>query len=793
MKLSLNWLQDYIDTSDLSAQELADKLNLSGTEVEGIISQGEGLKNVISAQIKSIKQHPQADRLVLCEVDTGEETVQIVCGAKNMKEGDNVALTLPGACLPNGMEIKKSKIRGEVSLGMLASEVELGLSEESDGILILDKDVKPGQKIADLLELNDTILELEITPNRPDQMSMIGMAREISAILGRDFNIPTVKINESNNLANDAAEVNIEDPEFCTRYTAKIIDEVLVGESPKWLKKRLIAAGARPINNLVDITNYVLFETGQPLHAFDYDLLEGSQINVRNAKKGEKIVSLDNTERELNTDNLVIADSKKAVAIAGVMGGSNSEVSSNTKKVLLESAYFKPASVGKTSRKLGLISESSMRFERGVDPSAVEFAANRAAQLIQELAGGKVYKNCIDVNPVPFSKVKLNLRPVRVSSILGVEIPIEEIFKKLTSLGLYVVEDQNNLSVEVPTFRPDITREIDLIEEIGRLYGLNNIPSVLPGFAQVGRQTKMDSLQEKIRQYLTGFGLEEALTYSFIDPSWLKNYPLIEKKPVEILNPLSQDQSVLRPSLMPGLLNSLKYNVSRGQINTQLFEIGTVFQATESLPVEKRRLGIILNGSFNEKSWSNDENNLDFYDAKGLVEAIKALLNISEKNNFKQFEHSLFNPQKSFELSIGKDKIGIIGEFHPAYCEKNDLISSAYVEFELDTLLKLSVDLVPYQIISAYPSITLDVAMLVDKNVRHEQIVNSIKTKAIDLLSEVKLFDIYDGKGIEPDKKSMAYSLVYQSADRTLELAEIQKIHDSIIENLKKDLKIQIR
>jgi len=653
MRVSLDWLQDYIDTSDISADELAEKLDLSGTEVENIIKQGAGLDNIVVAQIKKIKPHPNADKLVLCDTFDGKETSQIVCGAKNMKEGDKVALTKPGAKLPNGMEIKKAKIRGESSSGMLASEIELGFGEDASGVMIIDEKLKPGQALDKALDLSDTILELEITPNRPDLMSMIGMAREIGAILGRDFKIPSIKIKESDKAATDVAKVDIKDADLNPRYIAKMITGVKVDESPQWMKKRLLAAGARPINNLVDITNYVLFETGQPLHAFDYDLLEGGQIIVRRAKAKEQMTTLDDVERKLETDNLVIADKKKAVALAGVMGGARTEVNDKTQNVLLESAYFKPQNIGKTSRSLGLISESSIRFERGIDPNNTDYAADRAAQLMQGVAGGTVLKGSVDVYPKPIKERKLKMRPARANSVLGIDLPAKKMEKTLSSLKLDVSLSNKELKVSVPTFRPDLEREIDLIEEIARLYDLNKIESTLPGAAQVGKMTELDDLQAQLRNILTGFGLKEAITYSFIDPKKLEILPKAYRKSVALKNPLSEEQSALRTSLLPGLLDSLLYNVARKQSNAQLFEMGHVFLPSKGVPREEKHLGIMLSGSFRSDAWHAKEKPLDFFDAKGIVQIILKSLRIAEKLVFEQIPSELiniFNPKKCFKM-----------------------------------------------------------------------------------------------------------------------------------------------
>ncbi len=793
MRVSLDWLQDYIDTSDISADELAEKLDLSGTEVENVIKQGVGLDNIVVAQIKKIKPHPNADKLVLCDTFDGKETSQIVCGAKNMKEGDKVALTKPGAKLPNGMEIKKAKIRGESSSGMLASEIELGFGEDASGVMIIDEKLKPGQALDDALDLNDTILELEITPNRPDLMSMIGMAREIGAILGRDFKVPSIKIKESDKAATEMAKVDIKDADLNPRYIAKMITGVKVDESPQWIKKRLLAAGARPINNLVDITNYVLFETGQPLHAFDYDLLEGGQIIVRRAKAKEQMTTLDDVERKLETDNLVIADKKKAIALAGVMGGALTEVNDKTQNVLLESAYFKPQNIGKTSRGLGLISESSIRFERGIDPNNTDYAVDRAAQLMQDVAGGTVLKGSVDVYPKPIKERKLKMRPARANSVLGIDLPAKKMEKTLSSLKLDVSLSNKELKVSVPTFRPDLEREIDLIEEIARLYDLNKIESTLPGAAQVGKMTELDDLQAQLRNILTGFGQKEAITYSFIDPEKLKILPKGHQKGVALKNPLSEEQSMLRTSLLPGLLDSLLCNVARKQVDVQLFEMGHIFLPAKGVPSEEKHLGIMLSGSFNSGAWHTQERPVDFFDAKGIVKAILKSLRIAEKLVLEPLDFEIFNPQRSFKMTIDETKLGVIGELHPTYIKENDLLSTAYVELNLDVLLRFGQKLAPFKGISAYPAVTLDVALLLDSSIKNQEVMRSIKEMGQELLRDVKLFDIYEGKGIEEGKKSMAYSLTYQSMERTLELDEVQKIHNSIIENLKKDLSAIIR
>ncbi|TET53413.1 MAG: phenylalanine--tRNA ligase subunit beta [Actinobacteria bacterium] len=793
MRVSLNWLKDYIDISGISIEDLAEKLDLSGTEIENVFEEGAGLDTVVVGEIKKIKSHPKADRLTLCEVYTGVETISIVCGAKNIKEKDKVPVALPEARLPNGMVIKSAVIRGEKSAGMLASAVELGLGEDASGIMILDKKFDPGERLDVALDLRDTILELEITPNRPDLMSMKGIAREIGAIFGKDYSVTEAKIKEADKEATELANIKVNDTDLCPRYVGKIITDVVVGQSPAWLKKRLIAAGARPINNLVDITNYVLFETGQPLHAFDYELLKGGKIIVRRAKDKEKITTIDDIERPLTTENLVIADVKGPIALAGVMGGASTEVNDQTKVVLLESAYFNPLNIGYTSRNLGLISESSIRFERGVDPNKASYAADRAAQLMQELASGTVLKGSADVYPEKFKFKKLKMRPKRANAVLGIDLKEKEMSKMLSSLELEVNPKKDELEVGVPTFRPDLEREIDLIEEIGRLYDLNKIKSTLPGVSQVGGATEIDYLQQEIRDQLSAQGLKEALTYAFIETAALKNLPKTEQDAIELLNPLSEEQSALRTLLLPGLLKSLQYNVARNQENVFLFEMGRVFKKIKSASVEKNHLGLILSGNWNSNNWYSVDGAIDFYDVKGLVDSILKKSKVTERLILESSEYKLFNPQRSFKMLLGENKLGFVGEIHPNFAKKNDLQTTAYAELDLDILLKYRQLELPFKGVPPYPGITLDVALLLEASIKHEEVVRSMEEMGHDLLADIMLFDIYKGKGIEKGKKSMAYSLTYQSMERTLELEEVQKIHDEIIKNLQKDLGAKIR
>jgi len=800
MKVSLNWLKEYVDFN-ISVEELVEKLNLSGTAVESVRYLGKGLENIVVGQIKKIESHPNADKLVVCDVDVGTEELTIVCGAKNMKEGDKVPVALVGVVLPSGMEIKKTKLRGVESYGMMCSAIELNLGEDASGLMILESNLKIGEEFSKALDLEDVVLELEITPNRPDCLGVIGIAREIAAITGEELKKPLIEIKETAESAKDFAGVEIMDADLCPRYVARIVKNVKIGPSPKWLQQRLKTVGLRPINNVVDITNYVMWETSQPLHAFDYEKLKDGKIIVRRAKEGETIVTLDDVERQLSESVLVITDLSGPVALAGVMGGTTTEVSDDTTTILLESAHFKPSNIMRTSRGLSLISESSLRFERGIDPNGVVFAADRAAQLMAELAGGKVLKGVIDVYPKIINPRTLKLRVNRVNRILGTDLSVGEMDKILESLGLDISKSENaTLSVLVPTFRPDLEREIDLIEEIARVYGYNRIQSTLPeSSGKQGGLSFSQRVEKRIKSSLIASGFWETINYSFIAPNLFEKIRLNNKHPlascIVLKNPLSEDQSVLRTTLIPGLLDVVKRNVNRDIYNVSIFEMGRVFRPVsgEELPDEPLMVAGAATGSWREDQWYGKEQSIDFFDIKGALENLLNDLGVEEWF-LQRALHPTFHPGKCAEVFVNNEVAGILGEIHPE-------VNSAYgfpnkvVVFELfvDTLVSHARLLTRFEGIPRYPGTSLDISLIVDDNVSNEQIIKVIRTVGSKLLKEVRLFDLYKGEKIPKGKKSLAYSLIYRASDRTLTDEEVMKVQGRVIAALEKNLGAEIR
>lgn len=787
MKISLNWLKDFVDI-DISPERLAEILITAGLEVEGIARLGEGLDNVVVARILSMRPHPNADRLTLCSVTTGEKTHAIVCGARNMKEGDHVALALPGAHLPNGVKIAKSKIRGEVSEGMLCSEVELGLAKESAGIMILQDGLGLGDPIARALMLDDTVFDINLTPNRPDCLSVIGIAREVAALTGKALKRPEVRFAEGGFDTSSSASVEVLDPDACPRYTAGVIKGIKVGPSPLWMRRRLESSGTRSINNVVDVTNYVMLETGQPLHAFDLSLLAGNRIMVRRAADGEKITTLDCVERPLDRDTLIIADNKRPVAVAGVMGGTGSEVSDGTTDILLESAYFKPSMVRKAAKRFGLHTESSHRFERGVDPNGVLNASRRAVQLILELAGGEASRKAVDLYPAPVRPLDIEMRLERAKSILGMDIRRDEVVSGFGRLGFAVKElEGDRIKVALPTFRVDLTREIDLIEEVARLTGYDNIPTTNPRVgASAGIKDKKGILQEKIRGFLSGTGFHEAVTYSFLPPKTLSPFLPSGVEPVRLLNPLSEEQSVMRTTVIPSLLEVVGRNLSHQNENLRFFEIGRVFPFQGDDREERVVVSGIMTGLRYRKSWNLPADDLDFFDVKGVVEGLLEGVGVSASfisNESIPFLH----PGKSASISVNGLDAGILGEMHPDVMAGFDIKGRAYVfEIELGHVLEL-VRTVSFAHIPKFPAVYRDIAIVVDNDIPAARVYKAIK--GVDpLVEDVFLFDLYQGKHIPEGKKSMAYSIRYQAHDRTLREEEVNSLHERVLSAIKENV-----
>jgi len=826
MKITLNWLKQYVDF-DYSPAELADRLTMLGIEVESVKKLGGEFEGVVVAQVLTCDKHPNADKLSLCRVNDGQGERQIVCGAHNFKVGDKVPLILPGATLPAKpgeppLTIKAGKIRGVESQGMMCSPQELGIESDVDGLLILREDATVGQPFAEYLGRagSDVVYDLEITPNRPDWNSVIGLAREISAITGNPLKWPEVKIKSSEEKIEDLVAVRIEDQELCPRYIARVVRGVKIGASPDWLKSTLEKTGIRSINNVVDVTNYVMLEIGQPLHAFDYHLLQSRAgadatplIIVRRASEGEKFVTLDGQERTLSDQALLIADASKPLALAGIMGGQNSEIRPNTVDVLIESAYFKPQNIRASSKKLGLRTESSYRFERGADPGICDWASQRAAQLILETAGGQLATGAADIYPRPVESREITLRPQKAVQLLGIQLRAEEMEIYLHQLGLKVAGrkprplDAEEITAEpltfrIPSFRVDLKREVDLIEEIARLYGVDKIPATSPrGAIGSNAHDRVHDELAEARQIMVGLGLFEAEGQTLISESSAK---LLGEGFVPLSNPLSSDMNVLRPSLLPGLLESLRHNASHRNFDIALFELGRVFGQPAAgasaglLPDdihEERRLGIVMTGKRTPLFWSGDEREakFDLYDLKGILEEFFDQFGMRGMTYVKRGEPSaLF--LESATIHLGKFQLGECGQLLPAIARRYDLRDAVLLaELNMDVMLARRNTSRSYKPLPIFPAIRRDVAMLVPESTTHDLVLQAVRQTKPANLESVELFDVFRGKNIEAGKKSMAYAFTYRNAERTLTDVEANAAHEKLVEQFKQRLQAVIR
>lgn len=801
MIISVNWAKEYVDFG-ITPEELADRLTMAGLEVEGVQYRGKGLENIIVAEIVEMRPHPDAAKLSLCDVSDGEKTYNIVCGANNMKPGDKVALAKigtelpPGPKFPEGMTIKKAKIRGEVSEGMLCAENEIGLGEESDGIMILPAASKLGARLIDELELSDVIFEINVTPNRPDCLSVVGIAREIAAILGTELKYPDLGVPESGEDINSLAKVELLDSQKCPRYSCRVIKNVGIGPSPAWLRTKLESSGIRSINNVVDVTNYVLLELGQPLHAFDYDLIEDKKIIVRAAGEGEIIKTLDGVERKLTPEDLLICDGKRPVALAGVMGGSNTEVSDSTKNILLESAYFDPSTVRKTSRKTGLKSESSYRFERGVDPNGVSRALDRAAALMAELSGGQVAKGRIDEYPVKIEPALVGLSLTRVNSILGTGIDAEEIMRISEGLGFdKSAESNGTITLRIPTWRVDVTREIDIIEEVARLHGYGSVPVTLPPV--IMKSEVMDPVKKVDRRFreifITG-GFSEAINFSFEDYELLSLFGKSEA--LRILNPLSSEGAAMRTSLLPGLIRNAALNLNRQEQDVRLFEIGKIFipGGEGGLPVEITKLAAAAAGRRQPELWDKEE--FDFYDLKSLLDKGLDALSVSSAVKFRRAaEIGFLHPGKSAVLSAGGEDCGFIGELHPDLSERLGISKRLYIaELDLDALTRqFRKTRKAFTPLPRFPSVRRDIALIVDEETPASSILDEIGKLDSKLVEDAQVFDVFTGGPVEKGKKSIAVSLQLRAQDKTLTEDEINKVQDKTIKKLRLALGADLR
>ncbi|WP_434390882.1 phenylalanine--tRNA ligase subunit beta [Melittangium boletus] len=797
MKISVKWLKDYV-ALPADVDELARRLTAVGLEIEGMDRPGDALRGVVVARIAASAQHPNADKLSVTQIDLGQaDTLQVVCGAKNFKVGDKVPLATLGTKLPNGVEIKQAPLRGVDSFGMLCSAKELGLSEESSGLLILPADLAPGTPIAEALGLDDVVLEVNVTPNRPDALSHLGVAREVAVATGAPLRPPEPRLAESGAPASEKVRVRIEDATRCPRYAARVIENVKIGPSPQWLQDRLKACGVRPISNVVDVTNFVLLEYGQPLHAFDLDKVAGQEIIVRTARPGEKMTTLDGKERTLSPEDLLICDRDRAQALAGVMGGADSEVGAGTTRVVLESAHFQPATVRRSSKRHGLHTEASHRFERGADLDAVVPAVDRAAALIAELAGGTVAPGRVDLHPQPQPPRRVTLRYGRVEKVLGVSIAEPECRRILGVLGFRGVEEGSGQSTfEVPRARVDVEREEDLMEELARVYGYDNIPAKLPrGLAELAPESPTTEAERRARQALSGAGLSEVVNYSFVTPRTLEVLGGTEQ-PVALLNPLSVEQSVMRTSLLPGLLENLSRSV-RHQVDTvSVYEMGRAYlrdpeggQGQRPATREVHRVAGLVWGLRGGRSWTQKEARADFYDAKGALESLLHALHV-DGVRFVPAEAPAWHPRACARVELADGTVlGHVGEVHPRVTKALDLPRDVFV-FELDTApLYAAARLVPSSRgLPKFPAVLRDLAVVVPVELANDEVRRVILEVGGPLVEDALVFDVYTGKPIPEGRKNLAYAIRYRSPERTLTDVEVGTAHQRIISEVNQRL-----
>ena len=798
MLISLNWLKQYIDLDGIEINEMENALTMIGQEVEKIDIVGGNLDKVVVAHLEEVKKHPNADSLTLCKVNNGKEILQIVCGATNHKTGDKVALAQVGARLKEDFTIKKGKIRGEESNGMLCSEDELGIGSDKDGIIILPEDAPVGVPFKDYLGINDTVFELEITPNRPDCLSHIGIARELSAYYGKELKYPETEIkSEISEKTSDNVKVSIEDSNLSRRYVTRILKNVTVKESPKWLKERIEAVGLRSINNIVDVSNFILMEMNHPNHVFDLDKIEGNEIKVKSAVKGDKLVTLDEQERELEDGDIVICDSKKILALGGVMGGLDSEVTDNTKNILLEVAQFNPQNVRKTSRRLTLSSDSSYRFERGIDVEDSIKVINRLANLIQEVAGGEILNGYVDVYPVPHENKVAELNFERLNRFVGKVIPREKVIEILRNLEIDVKDNGETLTLTAPSYRGDLELEQDYFEEVIRMYGFDNIENILPR-VDINKNSTLDTtkLTDRVKTICASVGLKEVINYSFIPKDALQKLKFTgvsEDKLIDISNPITEDFVTMRPTLLYSLIKNAKDNMNRNVSNIRFFEVSRTFEKAEELAKEDIKVGIILAGENDKTLWNPKPVHYDFYDLKGIVEEIFSKLKF-QSFSIKRSVQTEFHPGRSADVFVGKEYIGSFGEIHPDVLENFGLDKKTVLvaEFNIELIKKYINKPFVYQGIVKYPAVPRDLALVMNENILVGDVLKTIE-KIDKKVEKVELFDIYQGIGVEPGKKSVAISILLRDNSKTLEEKEINDIIDKILAKMKKDYMAELR
>ncbi|MGM7682492.1 phenylalanine--tRNA ligase subunit beta [Cytobacillus sp. Hm23] len=803
MLVSYKWLQQYVDASAVTPEELAEKFNRTGIEVEVVESLNKGIKNVVVGHVLTKEQHPNADKLSICSVDIGDsEPVQIICGAANVAAGQKVAVAKVGAVLPGNFKIKKAKLRGEESHGMICSLQELGIEAKviqkdyATGIFVFPNDVEVGSDALEQLNLDDHVLELELTANRSDCLNMLGVGYEVGAMLGKEVELPRFQLEESNDMASDLVSVNIEDRDANPLYIAKVIKNVKVGPSPLWLQTRLMAAGIRPINNVVDITNYVLLEYGQPLHAFDYDRFGSKEVLVRRATPGEELTTLDDVKRPLTEDDLVITNGNEPVALAGVMGGADSEVREDTTTILLEAAYFNSGVVRSSSKNHGLRSDSSARFEKGIDPKRTLEAANRAAYLMMKYAGGEIASGEAISDTLQLQPVIVSVSVQQINRLLGTSISNEEVASIFHNLQFSYTVDNDVFVVTVPTRRNDISIPEDLVEEVGRLYGYDNVKSTLPiGEARPGILTPYQAKRRKVRRYLEGAGLYQVVNYSLTSEDKVKQFALEEAEPVRLAMPMSEERSLLRLSLIPHLLDVVKHNSARQIEDIAIYETASVFVSSDKnvLPNEKEHVAGALTGLWSSHLWQGEKKAVDFYVAKGVLDGLFSHLGLEERIQYKQIKQDLLHPGRTAQILLDGDVLGIIGQLHPITQNELDLQETYVFELSLEKLLQAEVSELKYNLIPRFPSITRDIALVVNSEVAVGDLKKLIIESGGDLLKNVSIFDLYEGEHMEQGKKSVAFSLRYLDPERTLTDEEVTAVHENVLKAVEDQFDAKLR
>lgn len=807
MLVSYDWLQEYIELHDVTPEEIAEKMTRSGIEIDFIHDRNKGASNVVVGYVTTKEQHPDADKLNVCQVDIGEEEhVQIVCGAPNVDAGQYVAVAKVGARLPGDVKIKKAKLRGQLSQGMICSLQELGIEGKlvpkryAEGIYVFPEaaEVAPGDDVLSAMALHDRVLELDLTANRSDCMHMIGVAYELAALYDRPVKMPKIKVREIKETAEEHIRVQVEDAEDTPYYQALVIKNVTIAPSPAWLQNRLMAAGIRPISNVVDITNYVLLEYGQPLHAFDFHALATGEIHVRRAAEGEAFTTLDGIERTLASEQLVITNGKEPVALAGVMGGLDSEVTDATTTVVLEAASFSPALVRKSSKLSNVRSDSSARFEKGINEGRIGEAARRAAYLIQELAGGQILSGEVTQDHRDKKETTISLNLEQMNHRLGTELTISEVASIMGRLQLPCEKVDQDLVVSIPQRRKDLVIKEDLYEEVARIHGYDNIPSTLPlGTTTQGKRSWKQAVRSQIQRALSGAGLSDVISYSLTSPKKAARFVEDGYEPIRIDKPMSEERSVMRTSLLPHLFDIAAHNRNHRNQDLFIYELGSVFLTEETtlteLPKEEERLAGLISGTFLNHMWQAEKKQSDFFLLKGMLEQVFVELALMDRIAFKQIEQQDFHPGRTAEILFDGIAIGVIGQVHPALQAEWDIDEAYVFELKLEGLVTSANQTTVYQGVPKFPAIVRDIALVVDKTIPVADLTTVIRSTGGDLLKHVKLFDLYEGEHLEDGKKSVAFSLTYRHNERTLTDEEVQAQHDQVLQALTDTYQAKLR